>query len=807
MINILPLIPLKNIAIFPQGVVPLSIGRKKSLRAANVALESNEGYMIVCLQQSSELEDPKGEDLYPIGTKVKIIQSISLQEEGVRLLVEGKERVSIESVTEQERCLMASYKSLKDFAPKNDDGANIVRNLCERLVGQFSLYSNVSKAVHPEIVAALIQNKDPSHTTNIISSYLTSCSAQQKQEILEELDLKERALKLLDLIQKEVMILQTDQEIDQKIKSQIEKAQKEYYLKEKISAIQKELDGVSEKSEVVQLEEKIEQLQLSQEAKEKAQSELKKYKLMSPMSAEASVLRNYLDTLLAMPWGKKTDQTVDLDKAQELLNAEHYGLDKIKERIIEYLAVLKRSKKLKGPVLFLVGPPGVGKTSLAASIAKATGRNYVKCSLGGVHDEAEIRGHRKTYIGAMPGKIIASIRKAGTDNPLILLDEIDKMGADFRGDPTSALLEVLDPEQNSKFLDNYLEVGYDLSQVMFVAAANSFNCPTPLLDRMEIIRLSGYLDEEKMQIAKVHLVPKQINYHGLRKGEFSITDSAVLQVIKTYTKESGVRNLEREIGTLARKSLVKILKNEKKQIRITKSNLSNFLGQHKYRITLPETKSQIGVTTGLAYTEMGGELLSIEAVLVPGKGEIHTTGKLGTVMKESAQAAFSFFKSRAHIFGIEPCAYKNQDIHLHVPEGAIPKDGPSAGVAIFTTIVSVMTNLNVKNTVAMTGEITLRGKVLPIGGLKEKLFAAQRVGIKSVILPNDNQKDLEDIPKSILDNLKIVPISLAEEALHIAIEGFDELLSKVKKAQVGVPPIETPLQVQQLSGSTCVSIL
>ncbi len=775
MTDLLPLIPLKNVAIFPHGVIPLSIGRKKSLRATNVSLENYESYLIVCLQKSSEAEDPMAEDLHRVGTKVKIIQSIALQEDGVRLLIEGKERVEIQSVVEQERCLMTSHRILKDVAPQSDLELTALNHLCERLIEQFSLYGNISKSVHPEVIASLLQHKDPSHTTNVISSYIGNCSAYQKQQILEEMDLKERTLKLLDLLQKDIMILQTDQEIDQKIRSQIEKAQKEYYLKEKISAIQKELESVGEKSDILQLEEKIEQLKLSPEAKEKAQSELKKYKLMSPMSAEASVVRNYLDTLLSLPWGKKTDESlVDLNKAQQLLNEEHYGLEKVKERIIEYLAVLKRSQKIKGPILFLVGPPGVGKTSLASSIAKATGRVYIKCSLGGVHDEAEIRGHRKTYVGAMTGKIIAAMKKAGTDNPVILLDEIDKMGSDFRGDPTSALLEVLDPEQNSKFLDNYLEVGYDLSQVMFVAAANSFNCPTPLLDRMEIIRLSGYLDEEKLQIAKIHLIPKQISAHGLEKGEFSLTDSAVLQVIKSYTKESGVRNLEREIGTLARKSLVKILNKETEQIRVTKSNVASFLGQQKYRITLPEEQNQVGVTTGLAYTEVGGELLSIEALILPGKGEIHTTGKLGMVMKESAQAAFSFFKSIASSFGISPSAYKDQDIHLHVPQGAIPKDGPSAGVAIFTTIVSVMTNLQVKNTIAMTGEITLRGKVLAIGGLKEKLFAAQRVGITTVILPKENEKDLEEIPTSIKEKLIIVPISMAEEALKIALDGFDK---------------------------------
>jgi ATP-dependent Lon protease len=792
MTDLLPLIPLKNVAIFPHGVMPLSIGRKKSLRATNVSLENYESYLIVCLQKSPEVEDPMAENLYRVGTKVKIIQSIALQEDGVRLLIEGKERVEIQSVIEQERCLMTSHRVLKDIAPQNDLEVSALNHLCERLIEQFSLYGNVSKSVHPEIVATLLQHKDPSHTTNIISSYIGNCSAYQKQQILEEMDLKERTLKLLELLQKEIMILQTDQEIDQKIRSQIEKAQKEYYLKEKINAIQKELESVGEKSDISQLEEKIEQLKLSQEAKEKAQSELKKYKLMSPMSAEASVLRNYLDTLLSLPWGKKTEESlVDLNKAQQLLNAEHYGLEKVKERIIEYLAVLKRSQKIKGPILFLVGPPGVGKTSLASSIAKATGRVYIKCSLGGVHDEAEIRGHRKTYVGAMTGKIIAAMKKAGTDNPVILLDEIDKMGSDFRGDPTSALLEVLDPEQNSKFLDNYLEVGYDLSQVMFVAAANSFNCPTPLLDRMEIIRLSGYLDEEKLQIAKIHLIPKQISAHGLEKGEFSLTDSAILQVIKNYTKESGVRNLEREIGTLARKSLVKILNKETTQIRVTKSNIPSFLGQQKYRITLPETQNQVGVTTGLAYTEVGGELLSIEALLVPGKGEIHTTGKLGMVMKESAQAAFSFFKSIASSLGISPSAYKDQDIHLHVPQGAIPKDGPSAGVAIFTTIVSVMTNSRVKNTVAMTGEITLRGKVLAIGGLKEKLFAAQRVGITTVILPKENEKDLEEIPTSIKEKLTIVPISMAEEALSIALEGFDRF-------KIYGNPQDLPIQLQQM---------
>lgn len=772
MANTLPLVPLKDVVVFPYGIVPLSIGRKKSVRATNAALEEHDGNLVVVLQKDPLAENPTQKELFSIGTRVKIVQSIALRGDEIRLLVEGRERAQIVEVSDQDRFLVASYNPLKDSKLEDEESSTRLQRICEKLLEQFVLYSNASKSVHQEVVASLMSIRDVAHMTDLISSYIVHCKAEQKQKVLEEIELEKRALKLLELLQKEIIVLQTDQEIEHKVKSQIEKSQKEYYLKEKITAIQRELEGCGEKSESEQFAEKINSLNLSSEAKAKAQSELKKYKLMSPMSAEASVVRNYLDTLLSMPWGTCSKQeSIDLAKSRQILNSAHYGLEKVKERIIEYLAVLQRADKLKGPALFLVGPPGVGKSSLASSIAKATGRKYVKCSLGGLHDEAEIRGHRRTYVGSMPGKIINAIKKSATDDPVILLDEIDKMGSDFRGDPASALLEVLDPEQNFQFVDNYLEVEYDLSKVLFVAAANSLACPSALLDRMEVIRLSGYLDEEKMEIAKKYLIPKQMETHKLKENEFHISDGALLKVVQNYTRESGVRNLEREIGALARKSLVKILENEKEMVRVTISNLKSFLGVEGYQISKADKYPQVGVTAGLAYTEMGGDLLYIEAVLVPGKGEIHSTGKLGPVMKESAEAAFSFFKSKASSFGVDIEKYRDRDVHVHVPEGAIPKDGPSAGIAVFTTIVSVMTGIPVKSTIAMTGEITLRGKVLPIGGLKEKLLGAKRGGIATVIIPKDNEKDLEEVPSSIKDSLHIMKISSAEEAITHAIAG------------------------------------
>ncbi|QEK39713.1 endopeptidase La [Candidatus Sneabacter namystus] len=768
--QILPLIPLKDTVVFPQIPVPLSIGRKSSLAAANIASENFGDHVILVTQKDPDKEHLTFDDIYKVGTKARIIQSFFLHGGGMKLVVESLERVSILGITEQDRGIMATYEILPDIKPDSVKEKMQLPDLCDELIENFTIYSEISKTIHHDIISTLLVKKDPIYATHLVSSQLSSIDIAQKQLLLEETNILNRIKKLLVFIQKERVIIQTEQEVEQKIKAQIEKSQREYYLKEKIQTIQKELEIDGDKSEVTLFEEKIEDLNLSEEAKNKAKSELKKYKLMSPMSAEASVVRNYLDILLSMPWGTTEEKEIDLEKANAILQKEHYGLEKIKQRVIEHLAVLKRSNSIKSPILCLVGPPGVGKTSLAASIAKATNRKYVRCALGGVHDESEIRGHRRTYVGSMPGKIISAIRKAGSDNPVILLDEIDKIGKDFRGDPSFALLEVLDPEQNKEFVDNYLEVGYDLSKVIFIAAANSLNCPLALLDRMEIIHLSGYLDKEKMEIAKRHLIPKQIGHHKLQDGELKITDEAIKLLLLQYTKESGVRNLERQIEALARKALVKILNNKVTSVKITKSNIVEFLGPAKYHEDKLNDKSIIGTTVGLAYTEVGGSLLHIEAVLVPGEGKIKATGKLGNVMQESTQAAFSLFKSKAHTFKVKEELYKNHDIHLHVPEGAIPKDGPSAGITIFTTIVSLMTSTPVKQNVAMTGEITLRGKILTIGGLKEKLMAAKRGNMSTVLIPKDNMRDLHDIPESLTNKLSIIPIENAEEALKEALD-------------------------------------
>ena len=633
---------------------------------------------------------------------------------------------------------------------------------------KFNDYVAVNRKISPDVLSSIVDQKNPSYVTNIIASHIT-CDLKKKQKIMEQIDAEKRCRALLNLIEEEIAIIEAEQDLQTQVKKQIEKTQKDYFLNEQMKVIHKELHGADDKAEMSEFDKKIKSLKLSNEAKEKAEGELRKLRSMNPMSSESSVIRNYLEMLLSMPWGKEDKNKIDIKNAKTVLDRDHYGLEKVKDRIVEYLAVLQRSKNLKSPILCLVGPPGVGKTSLVKSIAEAVGRKYAKIALGGVHDESEIRGHRRTYLGSMPGKIISSIKKAKKDNPVILLDEIDKMSHDFRGDPASALLEVLDPEQNKFFSDHYLEVEYDLSKVMFIATANSYKLPRPLLDRLEVIDISGYIEDEKMVIAKRHLIPKQLETHNMKESELKIPDAIILEIIRYYTMESGVRGLERQIGTLARKVLTKLLKNDKlKSVTVTPKDLEEFLGVKKYKFGLAEDKDQVGTCTGLAYTEVGGDLLSIEATTIPGEGKIRATGKLGDVMKESAEAAFSVVQSNAEKLGIDVKDLKKKNIHLHVPEGATPKDGPSAGIAIFTTVTSLLTKIPVKRTIAMTGEITLRGNVLPIGGLKEKLLAASRGGIKTVIIPKENERNLKDIPKSVLDLLEIKPISHVDELLDIA---------------------------------------
>jgi len=762
----LPIVPLRDIVLFPGSIVPLFIGREKSINALASIKDGANGQRIIFTAQKSHDEDnPEPKDLFSVGVVAIILQTIRLPNDNIKLLVESENRVKITKITEHEY-LEGEFQPLydEDYAETNQISFMIAEAL-----DLFKKYAKVNKKINPEVVSSIVsQQSNPAYLSNIIACHLT-CKVAQRQELLEITNVAKRLEHLVNTLSAEIAIIDADASISSRVRKQVEKTQKDYYLNEQIKAIQKEL-GEDDKSEILDLETKIKELPMNQDAKTKAEGELKKLKTMNPMASEASVVRSYLDTLVSMPWGKADKDKVDIKKAAEILDRDHYGLEKVKERVIEYLSVLQRSKNLTSPVICFFGPPGVGKTSLAKSIAEAVGRKYTKFSLGGIKDEAEIRGHRRTYLGSMPGKIIKLIKKAKTNNPLMLLDEIDKVGSDHRGDPTSALLEVLDPEQNKTFVDHYLDVEYDLSEVMFIATANSLNIPRPLLDRMEIIRIDGYIEDEKMHIAKDYLVPKQLKSHSMKESELTIEDEAMLEIIRYYTSESGVRNLEREIGAITRKSLKRILSDKKlKNITITKDNLEEFLGVKKYRHNIADLEDSIGSTTGLAYTEVGGELLYIEAVSIPGKGEIKATGKLGEVMKESTQAAFSFFCSQVGNFGLKYEDYKEKDIHLHVPEGATPKDGPSAGIAIFTTIVSLMTGIPVRKDVAMTGEITLRGNVLPIGGLREKLLAAKRGGIKKVIIPQDNLRDLKDIPDSIKGNLEIIPVSKALDVLAIAL--------------------------------------
>lgn len=762
----LPLLALRDVIIFPSTIAPVFIGREKSLKALLSAKKIEDGqHILLTTQKKQNVEDPTTNDLFKIGVLAKIVQTVKLPNNNAKILVEVMNRVKLLNIEDNE-IFVADYIIVPDSEITDLERLN--RTTTE-LLELFQEYVRNNKKINLEVLNILGQQKNPGYITNLIASHLES-SLDIKQNLLEQVDILKKAEMLIEIITKESMQSETEHSVQQRVKKQIEKTQREFYLNEQMKAIQQEMEGGSDKSDFFDLDKKIKKLKLSDEAREKATAELKKLKMMNQMSAESSVVRNYLDTLLSMPWGKQTKTIIEINKTEAILDRDHYGLKKVKERIVEYLSVLKRSRKIKGPILCFIGPPGVGKTSLVKSIAEAMGRKYCKFALGGVRDEAEIRGHRKTYLGSMPGKIITLIKKIKVDNPVLLLDEIDKMSADFRGDPASALLEVLDPEQNSHFSDHYLEVEYDLSDIVFIATANSYDLPRALLDRMEIINIAGYIEEEKLEIAKNHLVQKQLKQHGMKTHELIIPDKTILELIRYYTKEAGVRSLEREIGSLARKVLTRILKDSKlKSVTVNPEDLEEYLGVKKYRFGLAEEEDKIGNTTGLAYTEVGGDLLTIEAVSFPGKGGIKATGKLGEVMKESADAAYSCFLSRIKELGLKEKDYKNIDIHLHVPEGAIPKDGPSAGIAIYTTIVSLMTKTPVKRNIAMTGEITLRGKVLPIGGLKEKLLAASRGGVKTVLIPIDNVKDLKEIPDNIKNKLEIIPVSKIEEVLKHAL--------------------------------------
>ena len=759
-----PVLPLRDIVVFPHMIVPLFVGRDKSVRALEDVMKDDKQILLVAQKNASE-DDPGKDDIYQIGTISTVLQLLKLPDGTVKVLVEGIQRARIDEFTETDQFFQVKADRITEQLGDERELEAISRSV----VSQFESYIKLNKKIPPEVLVSLNQIDDPSKLADTVSSHL-AIKISEKQELLEVESVIERLERVLGFMEAEIGVLQVEKKIRNRVKRQMEKTQREYYLNEQLKAIQKELGETDDgKDENAELEEKINKTKLSKEAKEKSLAELKKLKSMSPMSAEATVVRNYLDWMLGVPWKKRTRVKKDITEAEAILDNDHYGLEKVKERIIEYLAVQQRTNKVTGPILCHVGPPGVGKTSLGKSIAASTGRNFVRMSLGGVRDESEIRGHRRTYIGSMPGKIIQSMKKAKSSNPLFLLDEVDKMGNDYRGDPASALLEVLDPEQNTTFNDHYLEVDYDLSDVMFVTTANTLNMPGPLLDRMEIIRLSGYTEYEKLEIAQRHLIPKQLEKHGIKDGEWSISETAITDVIRYYTRESGVRNLERELANLIRKALTEILKGETKEVKVTVKNLEKFAGIKKYRFGEAEAEDLVGVVTGLAWTEVGGELLSIESVMVPGRGKMTITGKLGDVMQESIQAAKSYVQSRSHTFGIRPTLFNQRDIHVHVPEGATPKDGPSAGVGMTTSIVSVLTGIPIRRDVAMTGEVTLRGRVLPIGGLKEKLLAALRGGIKTVLIPKDNEKDLADIPDIVKKGLEIIPVSNVDEVLERAL--------------------------------------
>ncbi|WP_377847849.1 endopeptidase La [Bosea sp. UC22_33] len=759
-----PVLPLRDIVVFPHMIVPLFVGREKSIRALEEVVKTD-GLILLATQKNAGDDDPQPNEIYEIGTLARVLQLLKLPDSTVKVLVEGVGRAKASSYSASESFYEAEATGLAEEEGKKVE----VEALARSVVSEFESYVKLNKKISGEIVAAVTQIDEPTKLADTVASHL-AVKIADRQGVLEITNVAHRLEKVLSLMESEMSVLQVEKRIRSRVKRQMEKTQREYYLNEQMKAIQKELgDGEEGRDELAELEERIAQTKLTKEARDKATAELKKLRQMSPMSAEATVVRNYLDWMLGIPWNKKSKIKKDLTAAQLVLDDDHFGLDKVKDRIVEYLAVQQRANKLAGPILCLVGPPGVGKTSLGKSIAKATGREFVRMSLGGVRDEAEIRGHRRTYIGSMPGKIIQSMKKAKTSNPLILLDEIDKMGQDFRGDPSAALLEVLDPEQNATFNDHYLEVDYDLSNVMFVTTANTLNIPPALLDRMEVIRIAGYTEEEKTEIARKHLIANAIKKHGLDGKEWSITDNALQTLVRRYTREAGVRNLEREISNTVRKGVKDIVLGKKAKVVVDEPLLEEYLGPPRYRYGMAETENQVGVVTGLAWTEVGGELLTIEGVMVPGKGRMTVTGNLRDVMKESISAAASYVRSRAVDFGIEPPLFDRRDIHVHVPEGATPKDGPSAGIAMATTIVSILTGIPTNRDVAMTGEVTLRGRVLPIGGLKEKLLAALRGGIKKVLIPEENAKDLIDLPKSVKDGMEIIPVARMEQVLQHAL--------------------------------------
>ena len=762
-----PVLPLRDIVVFPHMIVPLFVGREKSVRALEDVMKDDKQILLVAQKNASQ-DDPTPEDIHKVGTVGTVLQLLKLPDGTVKVLVEGSKRAEIVDYIDNPEFFQVNATLIEEEDEVEDKD---VEALSRSVISQFEQYIKLNKKIPPEVLVSLNQIDDMSKLADTVASHL-ALKISEKQELLETYSVAERLERSYSFMESEIGVLQVEKRIRNRVKRQMEKTQREYYLNEQLKAIQKEL-GESEdgRDEAGELEEKINQTKLTKEAHEKAMAELKKLRSMSPMSAEATVVRNYLDWLLNIPWQKRSKVRRDIKHAKKVLNEDHYGLEKVKERILEYLAVQQRVRKIKGPILCLVGPPGVGKTSLGKSIARATGRSFVRMSLGGVRDEAEVRGHRRTYIGSMPGKVIQGMKKAKTSNPLFLLDEIDKLGADWRGDPSSALLEVLDPEQNHTFQDHYLEVDYDLSDVMFVTTANTLRMPQPLLDRMETINLSGYTEDEKVEIAKRHLIRKQMKAHGLKNTEWSISDDALRDLIRYYTREAGVRNLEREIANLTRKAVKDVLTTKRNVVRVTRRNLGKYAGIRRYRYGEVESEDLVGVTTGLAWTEVGGELLSIEAVIMPGKGAVTHTGKLGDVMQESVQAARSYIRSRMVEFGVKPSEFDKKDIHVHVPEGATPKDGPSAGVAMCTSIVSALTGIPVRREVAMTGEITLRGRVLPIGGLKEKLLAAHRGGISVVLIPRDNEKDLAEIPENVKRGLEIKPVFTVDEVLAEALSG------------------------------------
>jgi ATP-dependent Lon protease len=789
-----PVLPLRDIVVFPSMIVPLFVGRDKSVAALEAAMAADKEIFLVAQLDAAE-DDPTRADLHEVGVTATVLQLLKLPDGTVRVLVEGRARARMLQLTESGEYLTATVDGVEDEAVEGAEVDALMRSV----VSQFEAYAKGNRKMPAETAVQLSEIEDPSKLADAVMANI-QVKVADKQALLVETNPQKRLEMAFALMEGELGVLQVEKKIKSRVKRQMEKTQREYYLNEQLKAIQRELgnsDDESDGDEIAELTQKIAALKLSKEARTKATAELKKLKTMAPMSAEATVVRNYLDVLLGLPWGKKSKLKKDIAAAQTVLDEDHYALDKVKDRIVEYLAVQARTNKLKGPILCLVGPPGVGKTSLGQSIAKACGREFVRQSLGGVRDEAEIRGHRRTYIGSLPGKIVTNLRKAGSANPLFLLDEIDKLGQDFRGDPASALLEVLDPEQNSKFNDHYLEIDLDLSDVMFVCTANTLNLPQPLLDRMEIIRLEGYTEDEKVEIATRHLIAKQVELHGLKPGEFTLTPEGLRALIQRYTREAGVRTLEREIAKLARKALRQILEGKVTGVTITPDNLNEFAGVQKYRHGLSETEHQIGAVTGLAWTEVGGELLTIESVTVPGKGAAKLTGTLGDVMKESIETAFSYIKARSPSYGIKPSVFGRKDVHIHLPEGATPKDGPSAGVGIVTSIVSTLTGTPVRREVAMTGEVTLRGRVLPIGGLKEKLLAALRGGIETVLIPQENEKDLADIPQNIKEGLKIVPVSHVDEVLALALTQPIEAIDWTEADELAALP---PVAVAPVTG-------